>query len=457
MSGTSRRGFAIRVGLVSWAALSLLAASTLTGIAPRLVFDGQMALDLPAFLLIALVAAGSAVSALMAAASSAPRATPLILATLAALTWALAACSLDLASAAVLWGAGWILAAAAMGRAGGPERLEAAVKVQGLGAASALILVLGAALASGLAGSTHLLEAGYQLAARPDSHVLALASARVVLVGIALAAAWVPFHFWAPDALGAGPRPVALVFALAAPLAASLALARVLLALDPTLQLLQVNWRGGLFAFAALTGAVGGSVALVQRDAARLTAYLTVVQCAELFPALVAEPGEGRLWMRAAIAHGVALAPAWLALAAWSEASGEATDWNALSGRGRRVPLQAFLWVAALALAAGFPGGVRFLARPEMARAAPDPWLWALLLALSTLLQWAAVVRLARVLFLQGAADWTGASAPPSRGARAWPAWIVVALAIAFEIWFALAAWRPLFSGARDFGLLPGG
>jgi len=465
--------------LLALAAGAALVLAQLPRETPRLLAGGDLAFDGPAMRLLGVWAGAVVAAALLGLAARADEAQAyaVLLAALAGLAWAAAASALDLAAAAVFWAAGWILAAAAVGRPGGAERTEAAVKIHGLGAAGTLILMLGAALTAGLAGSSHLLEAGQLLNSLRDSPVLARTAARVLLVGGAFAAAWVPFHFWAPDGLSAAPRPVALLLAVAAPLAAALALARVLYAFEPALAALEVNWRGALFAFAALTALVGASVALAQRDAARLTAYFTVVQCAELIPAVAMVPGEAPGFAAAAAAHLVALAPAWLALGAWSDAGGGATDFARLAGRGRARPVPALLWVAALGLAAGFPGGARFALRPELAGATAPSLAWPLLLALSALAQWAVAMRLARVLFLDapapggggapGAPGAAGPAAAAARGAVAappravaapeWPAWGLVALALALHLWLALSG-RLLAAGpaARQV-LLPGG
>jgi NADH:ubiquinone oxidoreductase subunit 2 (subunit N) len=464
--------------------LALTAGATLVlvhlpEVAPRLVADGALALDGPALCLLGVLAATVLAAGLLGLASRAreAHAYAVLLAALAALTWAAASSSLDLAAATVFWAAGWILAAAAVGRLGGPEPLEAAVKLHGLGAAGTLILMLGAVLAAGLAGTSHLLEAGQLLTSLRDSPVLARTAARVLMVGMALAAAWVPFHLWAPDGLSAARRPVALILAVAAPLAATLALARLLFAFEPALAALQINWRGALFAFAALTALVGGSVALAQRDAARLTAYFTVVQCAELIPALGTTPGDAHLLAGAAVAHLLALVPVWLALGAWADAAGGPTDFARLAGWGRSRAVPALLWVSALGLAAGFPGGARFALRPALAQGVAPSLAWPLLLALSAIAQWAVVMRLARVLFLDAPQPAAVISAPPEAPApaaspiagappasvgagaaqRSWPAWVLVALALACELWIALSGRLLPPGGAAQQILFPGG
>jgi multicomponent Na+:H+ antiporter subunit A len=440
------------------AALGLVAAgvfvSRFAAMPIHLGQSGEWVLDGPAafyFLALAIaVASGALLAWAPGADQDAGRA--LVLAGLAGAAWGAAATVLDLGVAAVLWSSGWILASAAVGQGGGPERLEAAVKTQGLGAAAGIAILLAAALLVGLAGTTNLLEAGALLGTHSDSSVLALSAVRILLAGLALAGAWAPFHYWAPDGLGSSTRPAALVLAVAAPLAASLALARTLFSFEPALDTLAVNWRGGLFAVSFLTAAVAGSVALVQRDAARLTAYLTVAQSAEILPSLCAHPGDARPWVMAAAVHTLSVVPLWLALGAWS-AAGRTTDFERLAGKGRAHPASALLWLAAMALAAGFPGGARFAWRPALAATGGDPVAWTVCLLLAALLPWAATARLARVLFLEGAAQ------EPARGAErrrvsAW-AFALCALALVLAAWLTWSG--PKSVGAAWGSLLPGG
>jgi NADH-quinone oxidoreductase subunit N len=437
------------------AALVVLVAARALGVAPRLAFGGAIAIDGPAVFLAWTVAIAGAWACAAAATSGRARhdAAATELALLAAASWVLAACTLDVACAAAAWAIGWALAAAAIAGGGGAERLEAGATVQAMGFAASVVLALAAGLAGGLAGSTHSLDIAQLLTSHGDAPVLARAVLRLLLVGLALAAAWVPFHQWAPDALGAAPRPVATVLAIAAPAAAAVALARAVGALEPALDSLAIQWRGGLFALAALTIVVAGSVALVQRDAARLVGYLSVVQGAELAAALTAPAGDAGALLPALATHAAALVPAWLALGAWSDGCGEPTAFEALRGRGRRRPFASALWIVALALLAGFPGGARDAARLPLLTALDAATALAVLLAISTALQWAAVVRLAGVLWLEPPPEAAGPR--PAASPSAIASWTAAALALAAAVALAHRApfgalgevWRRFLAG----------
>jgi hypothetical protein len=94
--------------------------------------------------------------------------------------------------------------------------------------------------------------------------------------------------------------------------------------------------------------------------------------------------------------------------------------------------------------------------RPALALATQPTVLWALLLALSTLLQWVAIVRLARSLFLESAAEPLEPAASRAGRRPAWPAWAWVAAAIALQVMLAVSGrFAPPVGPAG--ALLPGG
>jgi NADH-quinone oxidoreductase subunit N len=444
VSAVPRRLEALSIALALALPVALVVAVRALGDAPRLALGGAIAVDGPAVFVAWTLALTAALACVLAAVGGRARAevVPLGLAILAAAAWLLAACVFDWGCAAAAWAIGWTLCAASIARAGGADRLEAASKVQGMGLAGSLVLALAAVLLAALAGSAHPVDAAALGTTWGDSAVLARAVIRLLFVGLGLAAAWVPFHSWAPDAWTAAPRPVAIVIAVAAPACAVLALARVVAVLDPVLAELSVQWRGGWFALATLTTIVGGSLALVQRDAARLTAYVVLLQSVELAAALTGPVAEADLLLPAVAAHAAAVVPALLALGAWADAAGESTSMETLRGRGRRRPFASALWIASLALLAGFPGGARAVSRADLLDALAPADGFALLFAIATALQWAAVVRLAGVLWLEPPLEERRAPPTTAEQVRVALAWVVVVVALAAAI--ALATVRPL-------------
>lgn len=425
---------------------------------PGYLGDASFAWDGPgrALVVVAALTVGAAALVFIAGRTSPGDLTGLVSAAGAGGLAVLAALSLEVDHVALLWAAAWILAAVSAA-AGGAHRLEPAVKMAGLGTAAALTLLLGAAFLAALAGSTHFLEIGYSALGQPESPVLARAALRIYLVGLAACAAWVPFHFWAPDGLAGSGGLRAAVLAVIFPLAGVLCLARAAYALEPTLLASGVGFGGAVYLIALLSVGYAGTVALVQHDVGRLLAYLTVARSGECLVAAVGGPRpEGHL-AEVFAAHAAAILPAWLALAAITmerQAAGEpgSLRFTALRGWGRRAPGRAAVLGLAAALAAGAPGSALFLWRPAAALATPSPESWGLVLALSAALQWAAVVRLVRVLLLEEA---EGAEPPPQerRLARLW--WGIAAVLV---LQLALSLWNlPLApSGAAWSTLLPG-
>ena len=109
---------------------------------------------------------------------------------------------------------------------------------------------------------------------------------------------------------------------------------------------------------------------------------------------------------------------------------------DALRGLGRRAPGRAAVLLASFALAVGAPGSSLFLWRPAAASAAPNPGLWGLLLVLAASLQWAAVVRLARVVVLDEPGEPASDSPPRTRATYLWWA---IALFLIYEMALSLS------------------
>ena len=167
---------------------------------------------------------------------------------------------------------------------------EAAMKTYLVGALSGILLMLGAGVLYGLAGST-----GYDdLAAlgdpgrSPAVPVAALAAGVVlVLAGLFFKAGSVPAHFWVPDAVS-GSWVTAGAFLTTVPkLGAVVAVARLLERLPG-----EPEWPTLVGVLAAVGMTWGNLAALTQRDVRRLLAWSTVSQVGYLLAAAAAVTGS---------------------------------------------------------------------------------------------------------------------------------------------------------------------
>jgi len=148
---------------------------------------------------------------------------------------------------------------------------EAGLKYFVLGALSSGLLLYGASLIYGFAGSTHFDVIAR--AAQSGAGTGVLFGLVFLICGLAFKVSAAPFHMWTPDVYEGAPTPVVGFFAGAPKLAAMVLLARVLVeafggAVD--------QWRQVLIALAIISVAVGAFAGLDKNNLKRLWAYSSI-------------------------------------------------------------------------------------------------------------------------------------------------------------------------------------
>ncbi|MCC5995323.1 MAG: NADH-quinone oxidoreductase subunit NuoN [Oceanicaulis sp.] len=149
---------------------------------------------------------------------------------------------------------------------------EAGLKYFVLGALSSGLLLYGASLIYGFAGST-----GFDAiaaAAGEDGAKIGLLFGLVFLIsGLAFKISAAPFHMWTPDVYEGAPTPVAAFFATAPKLAAMVLIARVVY--EPFAPMTD-EWRQIIVVLAILSMGVGAFGALMQTNIKRLMGYSSI-------------------------------------------------------------------------------------------------------------------------------------------------------------------------------------
>jgi NADH-quinone oxidoreductase subunit N len=148
---------------------------------------------------------------------------------------------------------------------------EAGLKYFVLGALSSGILLYGASLVYGFAGSTRFEAISAAMGHGPG--LGALFGLVFVMSGIAFKVSAAPFHMWTPDVYEGAPTPVVGFFAGAPKLAAMVLLARVL---SQGFGESVTQWRQILVVMALLSVAVGAFAGLAQSNLKRLWAYSSI-------------------------------------------------------------------------------------------------------------------------------------------------------------------------------------
>jgi NADH-quinone oxidoreductase subunit N len=165
---------------------------------------------------------------------------------------------------------------------------EAGLKYFVLGALSSGLLLYGASLIYGFAGSTHF--DAIARAAQTGAGSGVLFGLVFLICGLGFKVSAAPFHMWTPDVYEGAPTPVVGFFAGAPKLAAMVLLARVLVeAFGGAAH----QWRQVLIAMALISVAVGAFAGLAQRNLKRLWAYSSIANVGYALVGLAAGGAAG--------------------------------------------------------------------------------------------------------------------------------------------------------------------
>jgi NADH-quinone oxidoreductase subunit N len=165
---------------------------------------------------------------------------------------------------------------------------EAGLKYFVLGALSSGLLLYGASLIYGFAGSTRFDVIAHAVQAGAGSGVLF--GLVFLICGLAFKVSAAPFHMWTPDVYEGAPTPVVIFITTAPKLASMLLIARVLVdafggAVD--------QWRQVVLAIALISVIVGAFAGLVQKNLKRLIAYSSIANIGYALIGLAAGNQEG--------------------------------------------------------------------------------------------------------------------------------------------------------------------
>ncbi|MBA4014409.1 MAG: NADH-quinone oxidoreductase subunit NuoN [Phenylobacterium sp.] len=165
---------------------------------------------------------------------------------------------------------------------------EAGLKYFVLGALSSGLLLYGASLIYGFAGSTRFDEIAAVVQSGAGTGVLF--GLVFLICGLAFKVSAAPFHMWTPDVYEGAPTPVVAFFAGAPKLAAMVLFARVLTEAFPGAV---EQWRQVLVVIALLSIFVGALAGLAQQNLKRLWAYSSIANVGYAVLGLASGSPEG--------------------------------------------------------------------------------------------------------------------------------------------------------------------
>jgi NADH-quinone oxidoreductase subunit N len=245
---------------------------------------------------------------------------------------------------------------------------EAGLKYFVLGALSSGLLLYGASLVYGYAGTT--LFSGI-LSTLKDGVPLGLLFGLVfMLAGLAFKVSAAPFHMWTPDVYEGSPTPVTAFFATAPKVAAMALIARLV---QDAFGGVPGQWGQVLAALAVVSMFLGAVAAIGQRDIKRLMAYSSIAHMGYALIGLAVGTVEGVQAMLIYMAIYVTMNVGTFAFILSMERDGRpVTQISALNMFARREPLRALAMLVLLFSLAGVPPMLGFFGKFYVLKAAVD-------------------------------------------------------------------------------------
>jgi multicomponent Na+:H+ antiporter subunit D len=295
-----------------------------------------------------------------------------------------------------------------------PGSVRGALNFAVTNSVGAILVLSGIALLYGRTGALNLAQLGQALAARPADQLVVVAFL-LLMVGLFVKAAVVPFHFWLADAYALAPTVVGVLFAGVVSELGLYAVARVYWTVFSGPLAGVGGLRGVLLLGAVTTALVGGVMCLLQHHLARMLAYATVSHVGLTLAgfALLGPAGTGGAVLYL-VADGLVKGALFISVGIVEHHLHE-VDERRLRGRGRHMPWAAALMVAGALGLAGVPPFGTFMGKALMEEAALEaglPWLLGLFVVVAALTS-AALLRATGRVFLGLGPRREVAAAPP--------------------------------------------
>jgi NADH-quinone oxidoreductase subunit N len=253
---------------------------------------------------------------------------------------------------------------------------EAGLKYFVLGALASGLLLYGASLVYGFAGSTNFDSLAEALTAGETASPGLVVGVVFVIAALAFKVSAVPFHMWTPDVYEGAPTPVTAFFAMAPKVAAVALLARVLLGPFGDVA---AQWQQVMLLVSIGSMLLGAFAAIGQRNIKRLMAYSSIghVGYALMGVAVVSDEGLRGLLIYMAI-YILMNVGAFAVIVAMRRGGRAVEGIDDLAGLGRTDPGMA-LWMAVFMFSmAGIPPLAGFFGKLYVFLAAVQGGFWVL-------------------------------------------------------------------------------
>ncbi len=245
---------------------------------------------------------------------------------------------------------------------------EAGLKYFVLGALSSGLLLYGASLVYGYAGTT--LFSGILSTLNEEIPLGLLLGLVFMLAGLAFKVSAAPFHMWTPDVYEGSPTPITMFFATAPKVAAMALIARLTWDAFGTIP---GDWGQVLAALAVVSMFLGAVAAIGQKDLKRLMAYSSIAHMGYALIGLAAGTAGGVQAMLVYMAIYVTMNIGTFAFILSMERDGRpVTDIASLNMFSKTEPMKALALLVLLFSLAGVPPMVGFFGKFYVLQAAVD-------------------------------------------------------------------------------------
>ena len=244
---------------------------------------------------------------------------------------------------------------------------EAGLKYFVLGALSSGLLLYGASLVYGYAGTT-LFSGIIQTAVHGEVSLGLLFGLIFLIAGFGFKVSAVPFHMWTPDVYEGSPTPITAFFATAPKVAAMALFARVM---HDAFGQATADWSQVIALLSVLSMFLGAVAAIGQRDIKRLMAFSSIAHMGFALMGLAAGTAFGVQAMLVYMAIYVTMNLGTFAFILMMERDGQpVTDINALNLYARAEPGKALAMLVLLFSLAGVPPMLGFFGKFYVLKAA---------------------------------------------------------------------------------------
>ncbi|HEY4249577.1 MAG TPA: NADH-quinone oxidoreductase subunit NuoN [Roseomonas sp.] len=255
---------------------------------------------------------------------------------------------------------------------------EAGLKYFVLGALASGLLLYGASLVYGFAGTTNFDRIADALSSPGAGSTGLIVGVVFVVAGLAFKVSAVPFHMWTPDVYEGAPTPVTAFFSAAPKVAAIALLTRVLAGPFGDLA---AQWQQVILLVSALSMILGAFAAIGQSNVKRLMAYSSIANVGYALMGLAVATDAGLRGLLLYMAVYIAMTLGSFSVLVAMRRDGRAVERiEDLAGLGRTDPVMAF-WMAVFMFSmAGIPPLAGFFSKLYVFLPAVQAGYWALAL-----------------------------------------------------------------------------